>query len=117
MSEEKVAKTVPAATIVMLRQRKALEIFMVVRHHQIDFASGALVFPGGKADPQDFDDALIPYLDGAADDPDMRAMQVAANNISGKPCWVRLKVSALANLKTSLPPTRTNCPVACVNCP
>src|SRR3546814_650988 len=26
---------------------------MVKRHHQIDFASGALVFPGGKTDPED----------------------------------------------------------------
>jgi 8-oxo-dGTP pyrophosphatase MutT (NUDIX family) len=24
------------------------EVLMVKRHHQIDFASGALVFPGGK---------------------------------------------------------------------
>jgi len=26
---------------------------MVVRHHQVDFASGALVFPGGRIDAQD----------------------------------------------------------------
>lgn len=26
---------------------------MVVRHHEIDFASGALVFPGGRVDPGD----------------------------------------------------------------
>ncbi len=40
---------VPAATILMLRDGPSgLEVFMVVRHHQIDFASGALVFPGGK---------------------------------------------------------------------
>ena len=33
---------VPAATILMLRDGvDALEVFMVVRHHQIDFASGA----------------------------------------------------------------------------
>ncbi|MBV26853.1 MAG: NUDIX hydrolase, partial [Gammaproteobacteria bacterium] len=39
----------PAATILLLRPGNAnLEVFMVVRHHQIDFASGALVFPGGK---------------------------------------------------------------------
>ena len=40
----------PAATILLLRDGKnGLEVFMVVRNHQIDFASGALVFPGGKA--------------------------------------------------------------------
>lgn len=46
---------VPAATILMLRDGPSgLEAFMVVRHHQIDFASGALVFPGGKVDEGDF---------------------------------------------------------------
>jgi 8-oxo-dGTP pyrophosphatase MutT (NUDIX family) len=46
--------TVPAATTLMLRDTPhGLEVFMVMRHHQIDFASGALVFPGGKVDPGD----------------------------------------------------------------
>ena len=45
---------VPAATILMLRDSdRGLETFMVVRHHQVDFASGALVFPGGRIDAQD----------------------------------------------------------------
>ena len=44
----------PAATVVILRDGAAgLEVFMVVRHHEIDFASGALVFPGGKVDKPD----------------------------------------------------------------
>lgn len=51
---------------------------MVVRHHQIDFASGALVFPGGKIDAQDEDPAVLEYCDGADDDPVMRAMQIGA---------------------------------------
>lgn len=46
---------IPSATILMLRENKeALETFMVIRHHQIDFASGALVFPGGKVDQADY---------------------------------------------------------------
>ena len=50
------ATPVPAATILMLRDGdKGLEVFMVVRHHQIDFASGALVFPGGKVASSDAD--------------------------------------------------------------
>lgn len=57
MSEpEKTAPTParPAATVVILRDGPdGIETFMVVRHHAIDFASGALVFPGGKVDPQD----------------------------------------------------------------
>ena len=47
-------KTIPSATIIMVRETNdGLETFMVVRHHKIDFASGALVFPGGKIDPDD----------------------------------------------------------------
>ena len=42
---------IPAATILLVRDGPTgLEVFMVVRHHQIDFASGALVFPGGKVE-------------------------------------------------------------------
>ena len=49
----------PAATVLLLRPSKRgdaaspLEVFMVVRHHQIDSFSGALVFPGGKLDPNE----------------------------------------------------------------
>lgn len=49
-------KTIPSATIIMVREtNNGLETFMVVRHHKIDFASGALVFPGGKIDEQDYE--------------------------------------------------------------
>ena len=56
-----------------------LEVFMVVRHHQIDFASGALVFPGGKLDEGDKAPAIRARCDGAADTSDGElAIQVAA---------------------------------------
>jgi 8-oxo-dGTP pyrophosphatase MutT (NUDIX family) len=91
LSEPTPATPVPAATIMMLRDGpQGLEVFMVVRHHQIDFASGALVFPGGKADPQDFDPALIPYLEGAHSDPDMRAIQVSAIREAFEECGILL---------------------------
>ena len=68
----------PAATVVILRDgRDGLEVFMVVRHHEIDFASGALVFPGGKVDQQDFDPAWAELAPSAAGAPD-RAFLVAA---------------------------------------
>jgi 8-oxo-dGTP pyrophosphatase MutT (NUDIX family) len=52
-----------AATVLLLRDAAAgMEVFMVVRHHQIDFASGALVFPGGRIDPGDHDIAGNPVL-------------------------------------------------------
>lgn len=47
----------PAATILLVRDEPAFEVLMVKRHHQIDFASGALVFPGGKTHDGDHDPA------------------------------------------------------------
>jgi hypothetical protein len=48
----------PASTVVILRNvPDGIEVFMVVRHREIDFASGALVFPGGKVDTEDADSA------------------------------------------------------------
>ena len=53
MSKEAVP-IIPAATILLCNDRpEGIEVFMVVRHHQIDFASGALVFPGGKVSHED----------------------------------------------------------------
>ncbi|MBU6457523.1 MAG: NUDIX hydrolase [Bradyrhizobium sp.] len=46
----------PASTILLLRDsaaRQEIEVFMMVRHYQIDFNSGALVFPGGSVDASD----------------------------------------------------------------
>ncbi len=85
-------EAVPAATIMMLRPGAdgGIETFMVVRHHQIDFASGALVFPGGKADPADFDARLEERLSGAADEPNMRAIQVASIREVFEECGVLL---------------------------
>lgn len=57
---------IPAATLLLVRDgAPGLEVFMVKRHHQIDFASGALVFPGGKVAPGDADPALRDLADGA----------------------------------------------------
>jgi 8-oxo-dGTP pyrophosphatase MutT (NUDIX family) len=95
LSESKAAPPVPAATIVMLRDGDdGLEVFMVVRHHQIDFASGALVFPGGKADAQDFDPVLQDFLDGAADAADLRGSQVSAIREAFEECGILLARNA-----------------------
>ncbi len=85
------SRPIPSATILMLRDgTDGLEVFMVVRHHQIDFASGALVFPGGKAEDNDFDPGLAAYLDGADDDRDRRAIQVAAIREAFEECGILL---------------------------
>src|ERR1700756_4287345 len=54
MSAE-VVKPRDASTILLLRDSKAeeIEVFMMVRHYEIDFNSGALVFPGGSVDKND----------------------------------------------------------------
>ena len=45
-----------ASTVLLIRDSDdGIEVFMVVRHSKADFASGALVFPGGKVDPEDAD--------------------------------------------------------------
>ena len=46
----------PASTILLLRDSpdaREIEVFMMVRHYEIDFNSGALVFPGGSVDKGD----------------------------------------------------------------
>lgn len=71
---------VPAATILLVRDADGgMEVFMVKRHREIEFAAGALVFPGGKAAPDDFEPALAELTDGAADwTREMRALGAAA---------------------------------------
>lgn len=62
----------PSATILLVRDGSAgLEVFMVQRHHKIDFATGAMVFPGGKLEPGDAAPALrarCPGTDDLSDD-------------------------------------------------
>jgi 8-oxo-dGTP pyrophosphatase MutT (NUDIX family) len=48
----------PASTILLLRDdadQREIEVFMMVRHYEIDFNSGALVFPGGSVDKGDLE--------------------------------------------------------------
>src|ERR1700737_468369 len=63
----------PASTILLLRDSAAtkdpddngrgeIEVFMMVRHYEIDFNSGALVFPGGSVDKGDQEIIARPEL-------------------------------------------------------
>ena len=55
----------PASTILLLRDSadaKEIEVFMMVRHYEIDFNSGALVFPGGSVDKGDKEIIATPAL-------------------------------------------------------
>lgn len=53
-----------SSTIILLKEGDGTEILMVERHYQIDFASGAFVFPGGKASDDDFLDNWNGRVDG-----------------------------------------------------
>ncbi|MFH2133541.1 MAG: NUDIX hydrolase [bacterium] len=80
MTTRQPAVPIPSATIIIGREAaQNFEVFMVVRHHQIDFASGALVFPGGKSNPGDEVPEIRQYCTGAEDIDDSElALRVAA---------------------------------------
>ena len=69
---------VPAATILLVRDHPEFQVLMVKRHHQIDFAGGALVFPGGKTHAGDHDPAWTQHIGSPAADPDQRVLRTAA---------------------------------------
>src|ERR1700689_741014 len=81
MSTEAVAPR-PASTILLLRDSAAgeIEVFMMVRHYEIDFSSGALVFPGGSVDKGDQEIIANPalYAGGAGLDASALSFRIAA---------------------------------------
>jgi 8-oxo-dGTP pyrophosphatase MutT (NUDIX family) len=86
-------KAKPASTVMMLRDGgSGLEVFMVVRHHQIDFASGALVFPGGRMEESDAELAQSAAHCAQSIDPDVaaRSLRVAAIRESFEECGILL---------------------------
>jgi 8-oxo-dGTP pyrophosphatase MutT (NUDIX family) len=80
------AKARPASTILLLRDSAGpdgngeIEVFMMVRHYEIDFNSGALVFPGGAVDAGDHDIAGKPelYAGGEGLDAEALSFRIAA---------------------------------------
>jgi len=88
----------PAATILLLRDGvDGLEVFMVVRHHAIEFASGALVFPGGRVEEQDYvltgqvaGNRDAPGLHQAGQDATALAFRMAAIRETFEECGVLL---------------------------
>lgn len=56
---------VPAATVVLARDGDAgLEVLLLKRHRSSGFVPGAYVFPGGRVDAADADDAALARFDG-----------------------------------------------------
>ena len=85
---------VPASTILMLRNGKdntsPLEVFMVERNHKIDFATGALVFPGGKVDPGDSSTSVIERIDGVIENEYKASLIAAAIREAFEECGILL---------------------------
>jgi 8-oxo-dGTP pyrophosphatase MutT (NUDIX family) len=88
-----------AATIVLARDgASGLEIFMVQRHHEIDFATGAMVFPGGKLDPADAATELRAHARGERGlDDDSLALRVAGIRETFEECGILLAREAGSN--------------------
>jgi 8-oxo-dGTP pyrophosphatase MutT (NUDIX family) len=72
----------PASTILLLRDgaKQEIEVFMMVRHHEIEFSSGALVFPGGSVDAGDSEIIARPefYTGGEGRDAAELSFKIAA---------------------------------------
>ena len=83
-----------SATILLARDAPDLQIFMAKRHHQIDFASGALVFPGGKATEDDLRTDWRNLLDGGLGD--LQTAAIAAVRETFEECGVLLCRDATA---------------------
>ncbi len=79
-----------SATVMVLRDTPdGMEVFMVVRHHKIEFASGAIVFPGGSLDASDRDPRIRALADGATGlDDTTLAVRVAAAREAFEECGV-----------------------------
>ncbi|MCG8548272.1 MAG: NUDIX domain-containing protein [Alphaproteobacteria bacterium] len=82
----------PASTVLLLRDgADGLEVFMVRRATKMDFAAGALVFPGGKVDPADQAASLRARCAGAEGLDDFNlALMVAAVRETFEECGVLL---------------------------
>jgi len=83
---------IAAATVMIVRDTdNGPEVFMVVRHHEIDFASGALVFPGGKVDAGDYASDLRDHCSGTDGLSDHEiAMRIASIRESFEECGILL---------------------------
>lgn len=62
-----------SATILLLRDAPDLQVLLVKRHYEIDFAAGALVFPGGKTNEEDAAEDWAELTDGDFHGPELAA--------------------------------------------
>jgi 8-oxo-dGTP pyrophosphatase MutT (NUDIX family) len=88
------AEPVAAATVLLVRDRvheSGLEVFLVERHREIEFAGGATVFPGGKVQESDASPSLRERCRGSEGIGDAAlAVRVAAIRESFEECGILL---------------------------
>lgn len=91
-SENQAPDPIPASTVLLLRDGdEGMEVFMVRRATKMDFAAGALVFPGGKVDPPDRAPLLHKRCGDVSDiDNFQLALRVAAVRETFEECGVLL---------------------------
>jgi hypothetical protein len=85
----------PASTILLLRDgavKREIEVFMMVRHYEIDFNSGALVFPGGSVDKGDKEIIANPALYSGGEGLDESSLSFASPQFARRlrkaaSCW------------------------------
>jgi 8-oxo-dGTP pyrophosphatase MutT (NUDIX family) len=106
MSDElQIPDAIPAATLVIMRPGPGTdELLMVKRASTMAFAAGAVVFPGGRIDPDDY---VVAAMHGAASDDVAAAARVAALRETleetGLPVgWPALTGAALAEVRAAL---------------
>ena len=93
MQGDTISQPQPAATVMLVRDGgDGMEVFMIVRHQMSDVHAGALVFPGGRVDPEDHDLAAQAALSppGHESDAAMAALRVAAVRETFEECGVLL---------------------------
>jgi 8-oxo-dGTP pyrophosphatase MutT (NUDIX family) len=93
MGSDLISKPLPAAIVMLLRDGDdGVEVFMIVRHHKSDVHAGALVFPGGRVDAEDYelavDATVFPSQDGV--DAATAVLRVAAVRETFEECGVLL---------------------------
>ena len=90
--KQTVVPAILAASVLLVRDGAAgLEVFMVVRHREIEFASGATVFPGGRVAASDREADLRARCNGADTlDAESLALRAAAIRECFEECGVLL---------------------------
>jgi len=93
---------IPAATVVVFRNGPAggpPEILMTVRSHNMVFAGGMAVFPGGRVDPADFE--LAQQFAGPME-PDEAAHRIAAIRETLEETGLAIALKGPVNAQTAL---------------